>query len=180
MWWRCTVGVEGCRLCEHTLCAHCSVISSSLSPSLISPLLRPKQHHRHHCLHLQQRGRPQRQEGRGKEEPVQLWLVLLLRRALLHRGWIGGRSRSQHIHREKQRDTLSRPSWLHQKHLLFFTLFSHPELPLPKEALTLQFEVNWPIPRALPSGDEDRRRKWWWRRFGDGFADGGYIPLHPQ
>lgn len=157
-----------------------SLFPPSISSSLISFLLRPEQYHWHYCLHLKQRGRSQWQEGWGQEEPLQLWLVLLLRRPLLHCGWIRGRSRSQHIYREKQRETLSRPTGLHQKHLFFFTIFSHPKLPLPKKALTLQFEVKWPVPWAFPSGDEDWSRKWWRRRFGDGFAYGGYIPLHPH
>jgi len=142
-------------------------------------LCRPEQHHWHHCLHLQQCRRSKWQERWGQEEPVQLRLVLLLWGPLLHRGWVSGRSCSQHIHWKKQRDTLPCQTWLHQNDLILFTILSHTKLPLQTETLTLQFEVNWPIPWAVPSGNED----WWrvWRgRVGDGSADGGYIPVYIQ
>lgn len=144
-------------------------------PSFLLLSRRPEQHHRHHRLHLQQRRRSQRQERRGTEEPVQLRLVLLFRRPLLHRGRVCWRPRRQHLHWEKQRDTISRPARLHEEHLLFIALFPHPQLPVPEEALALQFKVNGTVSRVLPGGDEDQGR-----RFGHGPAHGGNIPVRPQ
>ena len=138
-------------------------------------LLRPEQHHRYHRLHLQQRRRSQRQERRRPEEPVQLRLVLLFRRALLHRGRIHRCSRCQHLHREKQREAISRTPQLHQEHLLFITVFSHPKFPVPEEALALQFTVNGSIWRVVPGEDEDEGGG-----FGDGPSHGGNIPVRPQ
>lgn len=133
--------------------------------------LRPEQHHRHHRLHLQQRRRPQRQEGRGPQEPVQLRLVLLFWRPLLYRGRVRRGPRRQHLHREKQRDAISRPAQLHEEHLLFITVFSHPQLPVPPEALALQLTLHGSVSRVLPGGGEGPGRR---------AGDGGHIPVRPQ
>lgn len=114
-----------------------------------------EQHHRYNRLHLQQCRWPQWQTRRRQEEPVQLWLVVLLRSTLFYCGRGGGCSGCQYLHWEEQRSTVQSTSWVHQVYLVFFAIFSHAQLSLPTTALTLQLSVNGSIPWGVTRGHED-------------------------
>lgn len=116
---------------------------------------RSEQHHRHHRVHLEQHWRPQRQERRGQEEPVQLRLVFLLWRVVIHRGWSHRRARCQHLHWEKQGSARQTAQLPENRSVVVFAIHANPELSAAQTALSLQLAFHRAISRQLACRAED-------------------------
>lgn len=156
--------------------------SLPLDPFLPFHFIRSEQHHRHHCLHLQQRRRPQRQTRRRQKVHLLLRLVFLLWRPLLHCGWDGGRPRHQHIHWEKQGSPLEGAARVHPFALLILSVLADTQFPLPqtdvKRQLPFYRSVAWKLASSWAEGRTIFQRSPRWVihvRPGKGQCDGQYL-----